>query len=314
MTIDKSGKSKAPLFDTKKFIRSWQLYVLLLLPLAYFFIFKYMPMYGAQIAFRKYTVTKGIWGSEWVGLMYFKKFFTSYNFWPILTNTLKVSLYQLIVAFPFPIIVALSINVLRQKKFKKAVQLTLYAPHFISVVVMSGLIIQFLDPRLGLINRIIVALGGTATNFMGDPGAFADIYVWSHIWQNTGWGTIIYLAALSGIDETLHEAAQIDGASRIKRIWHIDIPGILPTAVILLIMNAGRIMQLGFQKVLLLQNPLNIEASEVIQTYTYKVGLASQMANFSYSSAIGLFTSVINFILIITVNRMAKKMNNSGIW
>ena len=298
----------------KDFLKNYQLYLMLILPLAYFFIFKYIPMYGAQIAFRKFYANMGIWGSPWVGLKYFRKFFDSYMFERVLVNTLSLSFYQLIVAFPFPIILALALNNMRNQRYKKTVQLVTYAPHFISVVVMSGIIIQFLDLRTGIFNQIITALGGEAINFMGISELFSTIYVSSHIWQNTGWGTIIYLAALSSIDPQMHEAAVIDGASRLQRIWRIDIPMIMPQIIILLILNTGRIMQVGFQKVLLLQNPLNMKSSEVIQTYVYKVGLASSISDFSYATAIGLFTALINVALIVAVNGMARRMSKTSLW
>lgn len=297
-----------------EYAQNYQLYLMLALPVMYFIIFKYIPMYGAQIAFRKFYANLGIWGSPWVGLKYFKKFFESYMFFRVLRNTLGLSVYQLLIGFPFPIIFALALNNLRSRRYKKTIQMITYAPHFISVVVMSGIIIQFLDLRTGIFNQIIVQFGGKQINFMGMPELFSTIYVASHIWQNTGWGTIIYLAALSGIDPQLHEAAVMDGASRIQRMRNIDLPGILPTIVVLLILNTGRIMQVGFQKVLLLQNPLNLKTSEVIQTYVYKVGLASSIADFSYATAIGLFTALINLTLIVTVNAIARRTSETSLW
>ncbi|MCT4544811.1 MAG: ABC transporter permease subunit [Vallitalea sp.] len=294
--------------------KNWQLYLMLVLPITFFIIFKYIPMYGAQIAFRKYRAIDGIWGSQWVGFKYFHKFLVSHNFFSIIKNTLSLSVLQLILGFPAPIIVALALNTTLRSRFKKVVQFTIYAPHFLSVVVMCGLIIQFLDPRLGLVNKLISLIGIGPINFLGKPSLFNDVYVWTNIWQSTGWGTIIYLAALSNIDPNLHEAASIDGASRFQRVKYIDFPGILPTAITLLILNCGRIVRVGFQKVLLLQNSLNLQASEVIQTYTYRIGLASQMADFSYAAAIGIFTSVINLILIVSVNKISRKVNNHGIW
>jgi putative aldouronate transport system permease protein len=297
-----------------KMLRSYQLYIMLLLPIAYFILFKYVPMFGIQIAFKKYVAVKGIWGSQWVGFKNFQKLFDSYLFWRILRNTIGLSLYELVVAFPFPIILALAINSSKSKTYRKIVQMTTYAPHFISTVVIVGIVMQFLSLRLGMVNTLIVHLGGQAVDFLGKPDYFQSIFVWSHEWQNAGWGTIIYLAVLAGVDPQQHEAAIIDGAGRFQRALHIDIPAIIPTAVVLLILHTGRIMNVSFEKALLLQTPLNLSASEVLQTYTYKVGLASAMTDYSYSTAIGLFTAVINFMLILIVNQIARKAGNTSLW
>ncbi|MFS0726674.1 ABC transporter permease [Paenibacillus sp. 1P07SE] len=296
------------------FLKSWQLQVLFLLPLIYLLVFKYYPMYGAQIAFRDFVAIKGITGSDWVGLKYFSRFFHSYEFWRVLRNTLGLAFYQLFAGFPFPIILALSLNYVHRVFFKKSVQMITYAPHFISVVVMVGIIMQLLDPRTGLVNQILTSLGFDAIHFLARPELFKSIFVWSDIWQNVGWGCIIYLAALSSIDPTLHEAAIMDGASKVRRIWHIDLPGILPIAMIMFILNMGNLMDIGFEKVLLLQTPLNLRTAEVIDTYVYKVGLASNLVNFSYASAIGLFKSVVNLILIVTINYTAKRMRQETLW
>lgn len=308
--ISLDNKSK-PLKLMKK---SYQLYLVILLPVVYLFVFKYYPMYGLQIAFKKYVATEGILGSPWVGLKNFEKFFNSYLFRRLIGNTLGISVYQLLASFPMPIILALALNNAKNEMFKKTVQTVTLAPHFISTVVMVGIVIQFLSPRVGIVNNIISAFGGTPIDFMGVPEYFKSIYVWSGVWQNTGWNSVIYMAALAGIDPTLHEAAIVDGANKFKRVIHIDIPGIMPTAVILLIMNTGRIMNIGFEKVFLMQNPLNLRTSEIISTYVYKIGLASAAADFSYSSAIGLFNSLINFILIISVNKFAQKFGETSLW
>ncbi|RXZ80018.1 sugar ABC transporter permease [Paenibacillaceae bacterium] len=292
----------------------WQLYVLIALPVLYIIIFKYVPMYGAQIAFKDFIVTKGIWGSEWVGLKHFIRFFHSYEFVRVMKNTLVLSLYSLIAGFPFPIILALSLNMVRNRFFKKSVQMVTYAPHFISVVVMVGILFELLDPRHGIVNQILNAFGLEPINFLGNPDYFKSIYVWSGIWQSVGFSCIIYLAALSGIDPSLHEAAVVDGANKWKRIWHIDIPGIMPIAIILLILNTGSMLEIGYEKVLLMQNPLNMRTSEIIDTYVYKVGLLSEAMNYSYSAAIGLFKSVIGFILIYGVNKIAQKTNQASLW
>ncbi|OXM85459.1 sugar ABC transporter permease [Paenibacillus rigui] len=294
--------------------KSWQLYLLSALPLLYLLIFKYLPMYGIIIAFQDYTPVKGYSGSPWVGFKQFQKFFESYEFWQVIKNTLVLSFYSLVAGFPFPIILALSLNYVNRTLIKKSVQLITYAPHFISLVVMVGIILQLLDPRTGIVNRIIELFGFEAINFLGNPKYFMSLYVWSGIWQNVGFSCIIYLAALAAIDPSLHEAAVVDGATKIQRMWHIDIPGILPITIILLIMSTGHIMDVGFEKVLLLQNPLNIRASEVIDTYVYKVGLASTGIHYSYSAAIGLFKSVVNLILLITINKVAKKVGQTSLW
>ena len=293
---------------------NYQLYLVLILPVAYIIIFRYLPMYGAQIAFRTYRVSKGIWASDWVGFYHFKRFVTSYQFSRVMLNTLGINIYQLIAGFPIPIILALSLNSTNIHKLKKMAQTTTYIPHFISTVVMVGIILQFLSPRIGIFNMLRDLVGLERLHFIAEPTYFKSIYVWSGIWQSTGWGSIIYLAALSSVNPFLHEAATIDGATKFQRVLHIDIPGILPTAIILLILNAGRMMNVGFEKVFLMQNELNLRASEVIQTYVYKVGLASATANYSYSTAIGLFNSVINLILIMTVNRVARKLGDTSLW
>jgi putative aldouronate transport system permease protein len=309
------GKKENYIVRLKKNASShWQLYLLMLLPIIYLIIFKYVPMYGALIAFKNYIPTKGVLGSEWVGLKHFDRFFHSYEFIRIMKNTIVLSLYSLLAGFPFPIILALSLNYVNSRFFKKSVQMITYAPHFISVVVMVGIILQMMDPRVGLIQKIMKYFGLPTVNFMGIPEWFSHVFVWSGIWQNVGFSCIIYLAALAAIDPSLHEAAVVDGANKVHRMWHVDIPGILPVAVILLIMNTGHVLDIGFEKVLLLQNPLNMSSSEVIDTFVYKVGLASTAINYSYSSAIGLFKSVINLILLVLVNRIARQLGQTSLW
>lgn len=293
---------------------NWQLYVLIFLPFVYVIVFHYLPMYGLLIAFKNYNLAKGIWGSEWAGISHFTRFFGSYDFVLVLKNTLGLSLYNLGVGFPAPIILALSLNYLRNRRFKKLVQMVTYAPHFISVVVLVGIVVQLLSVHTGIVNQMIEAITGKQINFLGEPLYFKSIYVWSGIWQQIGWGSIIYLAALSAIDPHLHEAAVMDGASKLQRIWHIDIAGIMPTIVVLLILDVGQIMNVGFQKVLLLQNQLNLEASEVIDTYVYKVGIISGIPNYSYATAIGLFKSLIGLILIVSVNKIARKVSDTSLW
>ncbi|MDQ0914815.1 sugar ABC transporter permease [Paenibacillus sp. V4I5] len=298
----------------KPYLRNWELYLLISPVLAYFIIFEYIPMYGVQIAFKNFVATKGIWGSSWVGMRHFERFFDSYFFWRLITNTLGVSLYQLVVGFPVPIILALMINEVKQSRifFKKIVQTVTYAPHFLSTVVLVGIVVMFLAPETGMINKLIVLFGGQPISFITEPAWFKTIYVGSGVWQQMGWSSIIYLAALAGIDPQLHEAAKVDGATRLQRIWHVNLPGIMPTIVILLILNMGSIMGVGFEKVFLMQNDLNLESSEVISTYVYKSGIIQ--AQYSFSAAIGLFNSIINFILFILVNFAAKRMNQTSLW
>lgn len=297
----------------KKYLRDyWQLYVLVLPAVVFIAIFCYQPMYGAQIAFRNYNARAGIWGSEWVGLEHFKRFLTSSNFWPLLRNTLAISIYSLVAGFPAPIIFAFMLNELRSTKLRKTIQMISYAPYFISSVAVCGLIILFLQRESGLFNVIRMAFGAEGIDFLSKPEYFRTIYVVSGIWQGLGWGTIIYLAALSGVDPQIVEASIIDGASRIQKIWYIDLPSILPTIIILLILNCGSILSVGSDKILLLQNALNMETSDVIATYVYRLGI--QNAQFSYTTAIGLFNSVVNFVMLSIVNYVAKKSTGSSLW
>ena len=295
---------------------NWQLYAFLLPSIIFIIIFAYIPMGGIVLAFKDYDFTKGIFGSPWVGFENFERFFSAYNFWPLLWNTISLSLYGLIAGFPFPIILALILNAFPCLKFKKVVQTVSYMPHFISTVVMVGMLMQLFNPRTGAFGVIyqIITGGQMMTDWFGEPGAFQHLYVWSGIWQGIGWGSIIYIAALSGVDESLHEAAIIDGASRFQRVIYIDIPCILPTMVIMLILNAGRIMNVGFEKTYLMQNSLNISRSEVISTYVYKVGMVIGTGDYPYSTAIGLFNSVINFIMLILVNSISKRLTESSLW
>ena len=294
--------------------RCWQLYLILLVPLAYLIIFHYVPMVGVQIAFKDYTPAKGIWGSAFVGFKYFLRFFKSYQFKNVIRNTLVVSLYQIAVCTPAPIILALLINTAENKIFKKAAQTITYLPHFISVVVLIGMVNQIFNPISGIYASIYeMFFHVKAPNILGIPKAFYHIYVWSEVWQNTGWASIIYVAALTNSDPSLHEAAQIDGASRFKRMIYIDLPIIVPTMTILLIMKCGHIMSVGYTKTLLMQNNFNISYSEVISTYVYKIGLGSN-GNYSYGTAVDLFNSVINLILICTVNFISKKAGEESLW
>jgi len=298
----------------RRFRRSGQLYLLLALPLLWLLVFQYYPMYGAQIAFRNFLPGDSIWQADWVGLANFERFFKSIMFERLIKNTLGLSFYSLAVGFPIPIIFALSLNQLRNGFFKQSVQMVSYAPYFISTVVLVGMLLQFLNLRHGPVNLAIMALGGDAIHFMGDVKLFQSIYVWSGVWQYTGFNTVIYLAALSTIDPALHEAAVVDGANRLHRIWHIDLPGILPTAITLLILNMGQVINVGFEKVFLMQNTLNISVSEVISTYVYKVGLIGGITNYSFAAAIGLFNSVIGLILLVLANQLMKKFTENSLW
>ncbi len=284
-----------------RILESWQLYVLLIVPVVITVIYKYIPMYGIQIAFRDYKPNRGFFGSEWVGMEWFERFFTAPTFKRMIVNTIKLSLFSLLWSFPVPIILALAINQLRFKRFKQVTQTVLYAPHFISIMVVCGMLRIFLSPNGGLINL----LAGTQVDFMTEPQAFRTIYIASGIWQDAGWGTIIYLATLSAVDPGLYEAAKIDGASMFQRILNIDIPELIPQIVLQLIMAAGGIMSVGFEKVFLLQTELNKATSDVIAVYVYEQGIVNHA--YSLSTAVGLFNTVINIILLIVVNKIAKR-------
>ncbi|MFB5662671.1 ABC transporter permease [Alteribacillus sp. HJP-4] len=284
----------------------------MLLPISYFIIFKYVPMAGTVIAFKNYNVIEGIWGSPWVGMQHFENFFKNPVAWDLIQNTLYLSLYQLVVSFPLPILLALALNEIRNGIFKRSVQMFTYAPYFISTVVIVSMIIILLSPRTGVINLFAGIFGFEASNLMGDPDMFRSIFVWSDVWQQTGYAAIIYLAALAGIDKQQYEAARVDGASRIQRIMNVDIPGIMPAIMIILILSVGNLMALGFEKVYLMQNPLNLSTSEILQTYVYKMGIIN--ANFSFSAAVGLFNSIINLILLVFVNWLSRRATGNSLW
>lgn len=288
------------------------LYVLLFPSIILLIMFAYIPMLGLVIAFKDYSPANGILNSPWAGFKYFTQFFNSVQFGTTMMNTLKISIYSILVGFPLPILLALLCNQLRTGKFKKVFQVTTYLPHFISTMVMCGMIILFLSPNSGLIANIFKSLGWTMPNLLSKPESFAGVYVWSDVWQHIGWDSIIYLAALSAIDPTYYEAATMDGASRMQKILNIDLPLLLPTAMILLILRAGSLLSIGFEKVLLLQNPLNLAGSEVISTYVYKVGM--QNFQYSYSTAIGLFNTVVNLIILLSVNWFSKRYTKTGLF
>lgn len=298
----------------RRIARNWGLYLLLLPALTLLICFTYKPMYGVLIAFKEYKPVKGILGSAWADpwYKYFKKFFDSFQFKTTIRNTLVITLYSMLVMFPLPIILALGINQLKNRTYRKIFQTVTYMPHFISTVVMVGLLTLLLSPGSGLLGAICGMLGIEAPNFLGQPSAFKHLYVWSDVWQHVGWDSIIYIAALSSVDPSLYEAATVDGATNLQKIKYVDIPMLVPTAVIMLIMRFGSLMSLGFEKVYLMQNDLNLTASEVISTYVYKIGIIN--VQYSYSAAINLFSTVINFILLILVNQISKKVSDNSLW
>ena len=311
--IQRKAKTGIPLKKKtmKKILRHWQLYLLLLPPLAFLFIFKYYPMYGVQIAFRDFNPALGIIKSPWAGFKYFSLFFSSPQFSKLIINTLTISFYSILAGFPIPIILAIALNECKNKFFSKTVQMITYAPYFISTVILVAMINQMMSPY-GLINNLLTLFGQDTVNFMGKSGWFTSIYVWSGVWQGAGYSSVIYLAALSGISSELYEAARMDGASTFQKIVHIDIPGIMPTVVILLILSSASVLNVGYEKIYLMQNPLNLNISEVISTYVYKIGLVS--AQYSYSSAIGLFNSLTSLIVLTVVNQIAKKQSETSLW
>ena len=292
--------------------KNWILYAMILPVAVYYIIFAYAPMYGIQLAFKDYQVKEGIMGSPWVGLEHFIRFFKSYNFGQLLKNTIGISVYSLLVGFPIPIIFALMLNYLRNKFLKKTVQMVSYAPYFISTVVMCGMIAIFMNPDTGILNVIRNFFGMESVDFLAKPEWFKDIYVWTGVWQGMGWSSIIYISALSGVDYQLHEAAIMDGATKIQRMIHVDLPSIRPTIIMLLILQIGSLMNVGFEKVFLLQNTLNKSAASVISTYTYEVGLIN--SDYGYSTAVGLFNSLINVILIVGANQICKKLADESLF
>ena len=301
----------------KRVAENWQMYLLLALPLIYLIIFCYWPMLGAQIAFRKYKIRLGIWGSPWVGLDQFTKFFRSYYFERVFGNTLRLSFYSILVGFPLPILFALQMNAMRSGRARKFAQTITYMPHFISVVTLAGMIMQIFNVRFGIFAQMYHAIYGPKVevpNILLSAGAFPHLYVLSGVWQNLGWDTVIYTAALASVDPALHEAATIDGASRVKRILHVDLPAIIPTISIMLILRFGQIMNIGFDKTYLLQTDPNLVTSEVISTYVYKIAFADGSMDYSYATAIGLLNSVIGLIMISVMNFVSKKVTSDGLW
>ncbi|HIV90751.1 MAG TPA: ABC transporter permease subunit [Candidatus Eisenbergiella stercoravium] len=290
----------------------WQLLVMFLLPLSWYIIFCYVPMYGIQLAFRDYNPLRGYLGSPFVGLRWFQQFFSSYYWKTIIWNTFSISVYSIIFGFPVPIILAIIINELPGRKFKKLLQNITYIPHFISIVVLCGMLYLFLSPQYGIINTILESFGLQPVGFLESSKYFKGVYVVSEIWQESGWSSIIYIAALAGIDPSLYEAAKIDGAGRLKRIIHVSLPGIIPTIVTLLILKIGQIMSIGFEKAYLLQNDLNLTSSEIISTLVYKQGILQ--GNIGYATAVGLMNSCLNLLLIIFANQFCKKFFDTSLW
>ena len=297
----------------RSIVRHWPLYVIIALPTAFLIAFSYWPMLGVQIAFREYSPVLGVWKSPWIGLEQFQSFISSPYFWPLVKNTLSLSVYYIAVSIPCAVILAIALNEVRSVRFKKVVQMFTYAPYFISTVILVGMIQIILSPTSGPLALVFHQFGiSNPPNLLGSASGFSSIYVWSGIWQETGYGAVIYLAALAGVNPELYEAAKIDGASRLQKIRYVDLPGISPAMIILLILSVGGLLSVGFEKTFLLQNNLNLSKSEIISTYVYKTGLVN--ADFSFASAIGLFNSVVGLILISIVNYTARKVSDSSLF
>ncbi|WP_342761267.1 ABC transporter permease [Glycomyces sambucus] len=280
--------------------------------IAFVAVFAYVPMYGLQLAFREFDFAAGITGGDWVGLKYFQQFFDSPQFWTLLRNTVVISTSTLVAGFVAPIALALMVNQVLGRRRKKFLQTATYLPHFISIVVIVGMLQVFLSPTSGLITRVVGLFGVDGANFFGSADAFVPVYVVSDVWQHAGWNSIIYLAALAGVDPQLYEAAKIDGAGRFSIIRHVDVPALVPTMIVLLVLNMGNVLNTGFEKIFLMQNPLNLGVSEVIATYVYKIGILSNQ--FSYATAIGLFNTLINFAFLVVANQIAKRVSNTSLW
>jgi putative aldouronate transport system permease protein len=292
--------------------RNKLLWLLFLPCLLYYLIFKYLPMFGLVITFKDYNLFKGIWASSWVGFKYYRMFLENPDFLLLMKNTFLLGLYRLVFGFPAPILLAILLNEVRKASFKRLVQTVSYLPHFISNVIVASMVIMFLSPTGGLINNLLGSLGIGPVNFMNEPGFFRIIYVISEIWQHIGWETIIYLAALTAIDPQLYEAAEMDGAGRLRRIWHITLPGISPAIVITLILNIGQVLEIGFEKVFLMQNPAIYETADIISTYVYRVGM--QQGNFSYGASIDLFMGVISLVFIYSANWISRRISETSLW
>ena len=311
--ITATGKKKSRTDAIKIYLyKNWQFWALIALPVIYLIIFNYIPMGGIILAFKRFSHRKGIFGSDFVGLMYFRQFLGAPSSLRIIRNTLRLGVYSLLVGFPIPILLALAINEVKHQRLKKFVQIVTYAPYFISLVVLVGIMMRIMDLRTGILNHLIVALGGKPVNFFGSKDIFPHLYVWSGVWQISGYASIIYIAALSGVNPELQEAAIIDGASRVQRIWNVDLPAIRPTIVMMLIFNVGQIMNIGFEKAYLMKNSVNQANAEIISTFVYEIGLKN--GDFSFSTAVGLFNSVISLLLFVFVNEISKRLTETSVW
>jgi putative aldouronate transport system permease protein len=320
--MDNNGNAGIPAVRNRRVIhfsklgrdigRNWGLYLLLAPAFILLLLFVYKPIYGIIIAFKDYRAIYGFWGSPWVGFKHFIQFFNSYQFIQTLKTTVTLSLYSIIAGFPIPVILALGINQMHARGFRKVFQVAIYLPYFISTVVLVGMLLVLLSPSSGIVGHFFRLLGKEAPNIMAEPQLFSHVYVWSGIWQGAGWGSIVYLAALAAVDPELYEAATVDGATKMQKIFFIDIPMLIPTAIILLILNSGNVMRIGFEKVYLLQNARNLNVSEVISTYVYKVGLIN--AQYSFSAAVGLFNNVVNFVILVAVNKLAAVLSENSLW
>ncbi len=311
--ITATGKKKSRTDAIKIYLyKNWQFWALIALPVIYLIIFNYIPMGGIILAFKRFSPRKGIFGSDFVGLMYFRQFLGAPSSLRIIRNTLRLGVYSLLVGFPIPILLALAINEVKHQRLKKFVQIVTYAPYFISLVVLVGIMMRIMDLRTGILNHLIVALGGKPVNFFGSKNIFPHLYVWSGVWQISGYASIIYIAALSGVNPELQEAAIIDGASRVQRIWNVDLPAIRPTIVMMLIFNVGQIMNIGFEKAYLMKNSVNQANAEIISTFVYEIGLKN--GDFSFSTAVGLFNSVISLLLFVFVNEISKRLTETSVW
>ena len=310
--MGKKNKVYTPAPGNKIKTKNWQFWLIIALPVIYAFVFAYIPMGGVLLAFKDYSPRKGIFGSDWVGLKWFQQFLTSPSSVKVIKNTLILGVYSLIVNFPLPILLAIGLNEMRNIKYRKVIQMVTYAPYFISTVVLVGMMMQMMDLRTGVINILLQKIGCDPVNFFGEVKMFRHLYVWSGLWQGAGYSSIIFIAALSGVSPELQEAAIVDGASRVQRIWHVDIPAILPTVITMLIFNCASVVSIGFDKVYLMQNSMNSSVSQVISTFVYEVGLKN--SNFGFSTAAGLFQSVVAFILLMTVNKICKKLTETSLW
>jgi putative aldouronate transport system permease protein len=296
----------------RRVIRDKYLLLLVAPTLLYLLLFKYIPMFGIVVAFKRYNLSKGVWGSDWVGLRYFQQFFSNPDAYEIIRNTFLLGGYKLLFGFPAPIILALLLNEVRKKAFKRFVQTVSYLPHFISTVVVSGMVVMFLSPTSGPINQLLQAFGLKPINFLMQAEWFRTIYVASDVWQGIGWGSIIYLAALTTIDPQLYEAAEMDGANRWKQTWHVTLPGLVPAIVILLILNVGSILEIGFEKVFLLYNPTTYETADIISTYVYRMGIIG--GNFSYGTAVDICMGLVSLVFVLVANSISRRLTENSLW